>query len=87
MDIDKTFDKKQIYCRKLGHHLTFIYCRNEHEMLPCGKIRDCWFEKMPIDSFLQKHYLPDQIRYVFKPSKQKIATLIDLIENAKKYSE
>jgi len=35
-------DVKEIYCRKLGHYLTFNYCSREQGDLPCREILDCW---------------------------------------------
>ncbi|MEJ2354529.1 MAG: hypothetical protein P8Y62_01290 [candidate division WOR-3 bacterium] len=78
------YDKERIYCRKLGHWITFEYCRQENNGLPCHKIMDCWFEKLPIEEFLKENYTDEDISYIFKPSKQKITSLIELIEQAKK---
>ncbi|MEJ2306603.1 MAG: hypothetical protein P8Y30_03495 [candidate division WOR-3 bacterium] len=78
------YDKERIYCRKLGHWITFEYCRQENNSLPCHKIMDCWFEKLPIEEFLKENYTDEDISYIFKPSKQKITSLIELIEQAKK---
>jgi len=80
----KRYDKERIYCRKLGHWITFEYCRQENNGFPCHKIMDCWFEKISIEEFLKKNYKEEEISYIFKPSKQKITSLIELIEQAKK---
>ena len=78
----EAFDKEELYCRKLGHHLTFDYCRKEHNGLPCPKIRDCWFEKMDIDDFLSKNYEAKDIAYLFEPPKPKITSLFEIIQKA-----
>ncbi len=52
--------------------------------MPCSKIMDCWFEKLAIEEFLKENYTDEDISYIFKPSKQKITSLIELIEQAKK---
>ncbi|MBN2444791.1 MAG: hypothetical protein JXJ04_25770 [Spirochaetales bacterium] len=80
--IDK-FDSKQIYCRKLGHHLGFHYCRLEKGDLPCSKIVDCWFDTIPIEEFLQSHFTKEQLSAILNPPQSKIATIFDLIEQAK----
>jgi hypothetical protein len=77
------YDKERIYCRRLGHWLTFKYCRQENKGLPCRKIMDCWFEKLPIKEFLKENYKEKEISYIFKPSKQKLTSIIELIEQAK----
>lgn len=78
------YDKERIYCRKLGHWLTFDYCRQEKDGLPCPRIRDCWFERIPINKFLKENYKEEKISYVFEPSGSKVKSLIELIEEAKK---
>jgi hypothetical protein len=77
------YDNERIYCRRLGHWLKFNYCRLENDGLPCHKIVDCWFDKLPIKEFLNEHYKEEEISHIFKPSKQKITSLIELIEQAK----
>ena len=84
--MDKQYDSAEIYCRKLGHHLAFKYCRTEREGYPCAKILDCWFEKLPIEKFVQQNYTESEIAAISAPAAPKVATLFDLIEQAKKRS-
>ena len=79
----KQYDKERIYCRRLGHWLSFTYCRQEKNGLPCFKIMDCWFGKLPIEDFLKENFKEGEISYIFKPPKQKITSIIELIEQAK----
>ena len=81
------YDNERIYCRKLGHWLTFNYCCQENNELPCRKILDCWFEKIPIKEFLKENYTEEEISYIFSSSKPKISSLIEIIEQAKKRSD
>jgi hypothetical protein len=78
------YDNERIYCRRLGHWLTFNYCRQETGGLPCRKIMDCWFEKLPIKDFLNENYKKEEISYIFTVSTPKITSIIELIEKAKK---
>ncbi len=80
------FDKKDTYCRKLGHFVAFKYCRIEkqEEKLPCAKILDCWFEKIPVQDYINKYYSKKDISYIFETSKPKITSILELIEKAKK---
>jgi hypothetical protein len=80
--MDLNFDTRQGYCRKLGHYLTFKYCRQEHHGLPCPKIRDCWFNDLNVDQFIRHNYKPEEIEYILQPAKPKISTIIDLIRQA-----
>jgi hypothetical protein len=76
------YDSKEVYCRKLGHHLTFQYCRLVNEQLPCHKIADCWFEHIPIQNFLKTHYNEEEIERIFAPPENKMSSLLSLIEKA-----
>ena len=78
------YDDKNIYCRKLGQWLTFRYCRRENNDLPCRSIADCWFETLPVGEFLEKNYDGESIAYLSASPKPKLASIVDLIERAKK---
>lgn len=80
----KKHDETKIYCPKLGHHLTFKYCRTQDGNNLCPKIRDCWFTTFDIEKFLATHYTPEEINTVNTPPKPKALTLFELIEQAKK---
>jgi hypothetical protein len=78
------YDELEGYCRMLGHHLSFQYCRTVADGLPCGKILDCWFEKIDAAAFVQEHYSEAERERIFAPPKPKVASLLELIENARK---
>ncbi|MFH1038040.1 MAG: hypothetical protein V1789_05160 [PVC group bacterium] len=82
--MDEQYDSEEIYCRRLGHYLTFRYCRSEKGELPCPKILDCWCDRLPIGEFLHDNYTEDEIAAITAPARPKMATLIELIERAKK---
>jgi hypothetical protein len=67
------------YCRRLGHYLSFHYCRRENEGLPCATIRDCWFERLPIGDFLERHYSPEQLARLQAPAQGKLSAILGLL--------
>jgi len=78
-------DHHKVRCPRLGHQISFSYCRWENGGLPCFKILDCWHEHFSVEAFLRKELTPEQWEKAFgKPPKPKIASLVDLIEQAKK---
>ena len=77
--MNKNVDQEQNYCRKLGHFLTFEYCRNEQLSLPCRSIRNCWRQIIDIDKYLSENYCEQDIAMIFEPSSPKISSIIDLI--------
>ncbi|SLM31605.1 conserved hypothetical protein [Desulfamplus magnetovallimortis] len=77
------FDKHTGYCRMLGHDVPFSYCRQVQESRPCFKILDCWFDKLPVQEYMDRHYSKDEQEDILKKPTPKILTLVDLIEKAK----
>jgi hypothetical protein len=80
-------DERTGYCRMLGHHLPFGYCRTGTGNLPCSKILDCWFETFDIRAFIQEHFTKEEIESFTAPPKPKVHTILDLIEQAKRRVE
>jgi len=77
-------DNKKIYCRMLGHHLTFAYCRQTASEQPCRKMFDCWFEKLDIEQFIKENFTKKQIKALLAPPKTKMVSLVELIQQAQK---
>jgi len=38
-------DREQIYCRRLGHFLSFAYCRRAEQGEPCPRAPECWWRR------------------------------------------
>ena len=81
------FDTEQGYCRKLGHHLRFQYCRTEQNGKPCAKIYDCWFEKFDISTFMQEHFKESDISALNSAPVLKTNLLLELIQKARERRE
>jgi hypothetical protein len=74
-------------CRRLGHEVTFGYCRQETVGKPCRLILDCWWEQFDVRSFLQAH-LPEEDmvqveRAAASPPPSKVLSLVEMIQQAK----
>ncbi|MEW6519438.1 MAG: hypothetical protein AB1461_08495 [Thermodesulfobacteriota bacterium] len=78
------FDKNDAYCRMLGHVLPFHYCRTMNEGLPCSRILDCWFRRMPIREFIEENYSEEERQRIFQPPKPKMVSLAEIVANAQK---
>jgi len=75
----------KIRCPRLGHQITFSYCRKENHGLPCFKTLDCWFPHFMVEDYLRQELGPDQWERAFRRSgKTKVMSLVELIEQAKK---
>ena len=77
------YDKKEIRCPMLGHPLNFSYCRTTDGATPCRRIYNCWFERLPIQQFMQEHFPQDVLDKLAEPPKPKMLSLFELIEKAK----
>lgn len=74
------FDAVETYCPMLGHGLTFKYCRTMQLDLPCGRILDCWFDRLPIQQYIGDHYTNAEQEQVFQPLKPKMTALADIVK-------
>jgi hypothetical protein len=77
------YDGKEGYCRLLGHHLRFAYCRSCQDGYPCYKILDCWFEVFDIRKFVEDRYPPEEIERFLQKPRPKMQTLLSLIQQAR----
>jgi hypothetical protein len=75
-------------CPRLGGPVTLDYCMTCEQQRPCLKIIDCWWETFDVVRYLQDHLPADQFEQLMRARpKPKIASLIELIEKARKGAE
>ena len=83
MSIDQ-HDKRTIRCRRLGHEVTFHYCRTQEGCTPCAGILDCWWEAFDVRAFLEEAIpAKDLDALVGRRPRAKVVTLLDLIDQAR----
>jgi hypothetical protein len=74
-------------CPRLGHELTFDYCRQETRGKPCRLILDCWWERFDVRSFLQANLPEEAMAQVERagaaPPPEKVLSLLEIIQQAK----
>ena len=81
--MEEKIDQKQIYCPKLGHHLTFKYCRGENAGYACQKILKCWSQVNSMRDIVTEKISQNELKLAPSPPQAKITSLIALIEKAK----
>ena len=74
------YDTEEFYCPKLGHHLTFKYCRTENLGIPCSRIVRCCSHKIPVQNFLYMQYSDAEIQQIFQSKGSKINAILDIIQ-------
>jgi len=78
-------DEFQIRCPRLGHQISFSYCRIENNGLPCFKTLDCWYQHFQVEDFLKKELSEEEFKKISrKQVKPKVLSLLEMIEQAKK---
>jgi hypothetical protein len=78
-------DDYKIRCPRLGHQIPFLYCRLENKGLPCFKTLDCWYDHFLVEEHMKQELTPEEWGMVFgSPPRQKMLSLVELIEQAKK---
>ena len=80
-------DQDLLRCRRLGHEVTFGYCRQETCGKPCRLVLDCWWECFEVRSFLRAHLPEETVAEVERagasPPPPKILSLVEMIQQAK----
>jgi hypothetical protein len=77
--------ERQIRCPKLGHLVSFEYCRLEQAALPCTRALECWSAFFDAETYFRLELSPDEFVRCFLTAPQpKILTLMELIDNARK---
>ena len=78
------FEQLEIRCPKLGNQVTFAYCLREGGDIPCPRTIKCWQSYFPVEAYIRKRLTPaDWERCFNQKPKEKISTLLELIEAAK----
>jgi len=79
-------DTREKRCPRLGGPIPFKYCMDQGDNKgPCFKIMDCWWEDFDIKAYLEMNLSPaalDKLTASKPPAK--VASLVELIEQAKK---
>jgi hypothetical protein len=80
-------DGRRRRCPMLGHDVPFAYCRTPGSHLPCRRVFDCWWETFDVEAFVRAHYSEADIAKILTPRQDKTATIVELIERARKTAE
>jgi hypothetical protein len=82
---DHPREERGIRCPRLGHQVTFDYCRIENLHGPCSRALVCWSEYFDVESFFRGAMSAEEYDKCFHtPPIPKLVSLVDLIEQAKR---
>ena len=77
------YDNQEIYCRKLGHHLYFSYCRKENMNVPCTRIISCWQQRMNVSEYLSIFYRDFQKDHRSAEPVPKLTSILEIVNQVK----
>ncbi len=79
-------DNLECRCKRLGHMVSFRYCRTQEAESICPQILNCWWERFDVASFLKANLTDVDYAKLATPNppKPKIQSIMELIETAKK---
>jgi len=85
--VDK-YDQLELRCARLGGEVKYSYCRKEGGELPCLRIISCWYPFFPVEQHLRETMTAESWdAFVGQMPKDKVTTLIELIDAAKKHAQ
>ena len=75
----------EIRCPRLGGEVSLVYCLREGGDIPCSRTIVCWQPYFDVEARLRAKLTEEQWDRCFgKAPKEKIVSLVELIEAAKK---
>lgn len=75
------YEKQEIRCPKLGHEVTFGYCRQEGGATPCQRIISCWGGRLRMDIQAQQNFGSELWRRLDSlKMKDRLSTLLELVQ-------
>jgi hypothetical protein len=81
------YDRLVRRCPMLGNEVPFSYCRQPGQEMPCRKLADCWWEALDIQAFIAEHFNEEVQNALGQPSKPKMLSILEIIEQARKKSK
>jgi hypothetical protein len=80
-------DDVLLRCCRLGHEVTFGYCRRETLGQPCRLILDCWWERFDVHAFLKAHLSVEVMAQVERksasPPPSKLMSLMEMAQQVR----
>lgn len=82
---DTGHDARERRCPRLGHPVTFAYCRlHAAEKGPCFKALDCWWEIFDVAAYFKERLSEEDFaRLAEAKPKPKICSILELIQQAR----
>jgi len=84
----KINDEFTIRCPRLGHQISFSYCRVENNGHPCFKALDCWHSYFDVHAYFKEKLTDPEFEKAFvNVGAPKLLSLLDLINQVREKQE
>ncbi len=78
-------DERRRRCPRLGHAVTFRYCRTQEGGRLCARILDCWWEVFDVRGFLQEHYPEERVEELRRRERpDKLASILEIVHRVQR---
>lgn len=81
------YDDLTLRCPRIGGYVNFKLCRSENNFLPCRWVVRCWEGWIDVRKFLEENFSAEDLDKALRPPKQKLESLVEVMEKAKKRNE
>jgi len=81
-------DERTRRCPRLGHDVSFRYCRTMEGERLCPRLLDCWWETFDVRDFIAEHLGPEALeQFDDRPPPDKVGQILGLIRQARERAD
>ncbi|MFO7956764.1 MAG: hypothetical protein R6X33_06650 [Candidatus Brocadiia bacterium] len=78
-------DERSRRCPRLGHEVSFHYCRTQEGDRLCPRILDCWWETFDVRAFLEEELGTEEVRRLEERERpDKRVSILQILQEAKR---
>jgi len=78
-------DERSRRCPRLGHEVSFHYCRTQEGDKLCPRILDCWWEMFDVRAFLEENLGPDDVQRLEQRKRtDKRISILQILQDAQR---
>ncbi len=78
-------DERRRRCPRLGHAVSFHYCRTQEGDRLCRRILDCWWETFDVRAFLEEHYPQGEIEELLdQKGPDKLSSILEIVHRVQR---
>jgi len=83
-DISEYDQVEHFWCPQLGQTITFAYCRQAQEGLPCSRVLTCFAPHFDVAAFVERHYTPQERERFLAAPPGRLERVVQALEKSRK---